>query len=33
MWGLKNEGDLEARDGRQQVQASVDVMKTSTPNV
>ncbi len=51
MWGLKNEGGLEARDGGQQmqvsvenalapstineeqVQASVDVVKTSTPNV
>jgi len=51
MWGLKNEGDLEARDGGQQVQASVenalapstineeqvqasvDVVETSTPNV
>jgi len=51
MWGLKNEGGLEARDGGQQMQASVEnalapstineeqvqasvvVVKTSTPNV
>ncbi len=48
MWGLRNEGELEARDGgeqmqanalapnminEEQVQASVDIKKTSTTNV